>query len=270
VEGEPEAASWWRNGRKPFVIYTFNPVATLRVLDVATVPPIMRAAIASQLPLLDAGKILGLFDSPDPHDRLRALWAARELEYIDFIPQADRLTGDPEPVVADQARETRDRLRKVNDARFEGLANLRVLTEAAPNLIRNLSDPAFAQTLRPTEDELVELFDENLKSILVGAVDALYGARLRMSKVEAGDKIEAFASTAGMLRSPNMLSGKFPLGYRDVAGWMNPRRIWLTWTITAPGGASERYDGLAWLGSRWLWLPKVYRFVAPFLLQDAG
>jgi len=270
IEGEPESASWWWHGRKPFVIYTFNPVAKLRVLDVATLPPAMRGGIASQLPLLDDSKLAALFDSHDPRKRLLALWAAQEIEQLDFISEADRLASDADPVVAEQARNVRDRLRQINETRFKALANLRLLTETAPGLIRQLTDPAFVQTLRPTPEDVVDLFDENLKPVLVSAADSLYSSQLKMPRLEPNASIEAFALTAGMLRSPNMLSEKFPLAYRDIAGWMNPRRVWLAWTVKTPAGGTVRYDGLAWLSGRWVWLPKVYRFIAPFLLQDTS
>jgi hypothetical protein len=269
VEGEPETASWWWHGRKPFVIYTFNPIVKLRVLDVATVPPGMRGAIASQVRIMDRSRIISLFDASDPRDQLLALWGAQESEDLEAIPYADRLANGSDPVVADQARLVVHRLRQINEARYEALASLRILTDAAPALIARLSDPAFTETLKPADDELPGLFDENLTPLLREAVNAIHSGKLKTSKLEPDASIKVFGAAAGMLRWPNMLSEKFPLGYRDIAGWMNPRRIWLAWTVTTASGGTVRYDGLAWLDRRWVWLPKIYRYLVPYLLEDS-
>jgi hypothetical protein len=269
VEGEPETASWWWHGRKPFVIYTFNPVVKLRVLDVATLPPGMRGAIASQVRIMDRSRIIPLFEAGDPRDRLLGLWSAQASEDLELIPYAERLANDPDPVVAEQARLVVQRLRQINEARYEALASLRILTDATPPLIARLSDAAFVETLKPGDDDLPALFDQNLTPLLGEAVNAIYSGKLRISKLEPDASIKVFGAAAGMLRWPNMLSEKFPLGYRDVAGWMNPHRIWLAWTVTTPSGGTVRYDGLAWLDRRWVWLPKIYRYLAPYLLEDS-
>ena len=91
IKGEPEVATWTRHGAKPFVIYTYNPVVSMRVLDVATLPPVMRAQIADKLKLIDDKKIAQLFKSEEIKERLLALWAAQETERIDLMPQVAAL-----------------------------------------------------------------------------------------------------------------------------------------------------------------------------------
>jgi hypothetical protein len=268
IEGEPETASWWWHGRKPFVIYTFNPIVKLRVLDVATLPPALRGAIASLLRILDRSRIITLFESNDPRDQLLALWSAQESEDLELIPFADDLASGSDPVVAEQARLVTQRLRQINEARFEALGSLRILTDTVPPLIARLSDPAFVETLKSADEDLPALFDENLTPLLREAVNAIYSGKPKASKLEPDASLKVFGIAAGMLRGPNMLSEKFPLGYRDIAGWMNPRRIWLAWTVTTPSGGTVRYDGLVWLEHRWVWLPKIYRYLAPYLLED--
>jgi hypothetical protein len=267
MDGEPEFATWTWQGRKPFVIYTFNPVVSMRVLDVATLPPALREAVAAKWPLLDERGIEQLFDAPIAKERLLGLWAAQETERLDLLHQAELLTRDPEPVIADQAREVCGRLRRLDESRHELLANLKILTEAAPMLIKNLSDRSYVRNLAPGQEDLTDLFDENLKPVLLRAVEAIYSQKLRVSPLAPDAVVQAVATPAGLLRWPNLLSDKFPQGYRDIAGWMNPKRIWLCWTITTPTGGTVRYDGLVWLDGRWVWLPKIYRYVAPYLLE---
>src|SRR5262249_40039438 len=87
IAGEPELASWSRGGGKPFVTYTLNPVAMLRVLDVATAPPPLRADLASRLKLLARDEVASLLDASETRDVLRGLWAARETQRTDPTPR---------------------------------------------------------------------------------------------------------------------------------------------------------------------------------------
>jgi len=267
VEDEPEFSSWSWQGHKPFVIYSFNPVVNMRVLDVATLPPVMRGAIASHLSLLDDDTVNTLFSSESTRERLLALWATKETERLDLIDDAARLQQDIEPAIAEQATAVHTRLEQINQARVEMLTNLRIMTEAAPQLIRLLPKPETVAQMKPTEADLAELFDESLLPVATKAVEAIYKKRLRVA-IEHNTEIEVFASPAGLFRWQNMLSEKFPGGYRDIAGWMNPQPVWMGWTLTTPGGGVVRYDGLVWVNGNWRWLPKIYRYLAPYLMEQ--
>ena len=267
LEGEPEFCSWSWQGHKPFVIYSFNPVVYMRVLDVATLPPVMRGAIATHLPLLDDEMVATLLTSSIAKERLLALWAAQETERLDLLDETAQLQGDPEPSLAQQASEVHAKLERVNQARVEMLTNLQIMTEAAPQLIRQLPNPEAIAQLKPSAADLAELFDENLLPVVNRAVDAIYKKRLRVS-IEHNTEIEVFACPAGLFRWQNMLSEKFPGGYRDIAGWMNPHHIWMGWTLTTPDGGTVRYDGLVWVNGSWRWLPKIFRYLTPYLMEQ--
>lgn len=267
IQGEPEVATWSWAGSKPFVTYTFNPVVSMRVLEVATLPPALRAALAEQLPLLDHTALEQLFDSLDIRERLLALWCAQETERVDLLERARLLTHDREPVLAEQAQEVCARLERINLARKELLVQMKMMAEAAPTLIRRLNDRAFVQTLKPSRADLAKLFDESLVDIAAGAIDKLYSdPDLYLEHLTQESRIEVIASPAGLLRWPNMLSDKFPGGYSDIAGWMNPKRVWMCWKLIGPAGTVVSYDGLVWLDDKWLWLPKIFRALTPYLL----
>lgn len=267
---EPEFATFTWHGRKPFVLYTFNPVARLRVLDVATVPPMLRGAIAGALPLLDDDTLKELLFAPEPRDRLLGLWALQESERLDLLPQTTRLSHDPEPVVAGEARRIEQRLRQILAAREELLINLRLLAEAAEPLIRQLGDPLLTPSLKPTQAELAELFDAELTPALKAAVDELYQTPPLAAPGALHPHLSITAANAGLLRWPNELSDKFPRGYRNIAGWMTPKQIWLSWRWSQqadapPGAPGMQFDGLVWLGRRWVWIPKAFRLLAPVI-----
>lgn len=266
IANEPEVATWSWMGHKPFVVYSFNPVVKMRVLDVAGVPPALREGIAQQLPLLDHLAIEKLFESEDVRIRLLGLWAVQETERVDLLETARKLTQDAEPILAEQARDVCARLERINQARKEVLVQMRIMEEATPALIRRLNDPLFIQTLKPSRSDLQKLFDAELVDVAQQAIEKVYsdpGLRIP-SAIDA--HIKAVACPAGLLRWPNMLSDKFPGGYRDLAGWMVPGRIWVCWKLESPG-ATVSYDGLVWLDDHWCWLPKIFRFLVPYLMS---
>ena len=263
ITGEPEAASWSWQGQKPFIIYTFNPVARLRVLDVATLPPVFRKGVVNALPILKQRDVDHLFFADEPRNRLLGLWAAQETERIDLLLQAERLCRDGDREVAQQAEPVARRLKRISQARLETFAQLQILVRAAPDLIRRFDDPVFVAALKPSLDDCKLLFDERMAEAACVAAGQWYEPGFRLHRISRDAEITVTAAPAGLLRWSNELSEKFPGGYRDIAGWMSPKSLWLTWKIQEPKGSSVRYDGLAWLGDRWVWLPKIYRALAP-------
>ncbi|MCP4692878.1 MAG: hypothetical protein GY859_32850 [Desulfobacterales bacterium] len=270
VEGEPELATWTWEGGKPWVSYTFNPVARLRVLDVAGAAPSFRGMIADRIPLLGRERMSSLLTGAEAREKLLGLWAIRETERIDAIPDVTRLFSDPESVVAEQAKSVAEDLERIARARITVLTSLRTLTDAAPALIEQLSDADFVQGLRPTRADCAGLFDEELADAAARGAARLYEKPLTAAPGNDYPEIDVVAAPAGLLRSPNELSRKFPLGYRTIAGWMTPNRIWLTWAFRSPKGGAVRYDGLAWLEDHWIWLPKPFRIIAPLLHDPTG
>lgn len=258
IVGEPELASWSHGGAKPFVTYTLNPVAMLRVLDVATAPPALRAQIASRLPLLSDNAVTTLLDAVAPRDALRGLWAARETGRIDLIAQVRRVADTRNGMVAEQAAEVCVALEATASARQATLVLLRQVEEAAEAVIARLQDPAFARGLQPDRAACASLFDAELVEAAAVGAQRLFGAGFVMTDGPTEGPIRLTAAPAGLLRWPNERSRDFPRGYRTLAGWMDASRVWLTWTVDG-----TRYDGLAWLDGRFVWLPKPYRILRP-------
>jgi hypothetical protein len=263
IAGEPEFATWSRDGKKPFVIYTLNPVAMLRVLDVATAPPRLRAALASGLPLLSREDVAALIEAADTRTALRGLWAARETQRIDLLPRIQQLARSASGLVAEQAAAVAADLAAMASAQETAMIGLRGIALSAEPVIAQMRDPDYCRGLRPDRDACAALFDAELAGPIAEAAEALF-ASAPAATPPVGSP-EAMAATAGLLRWPNALSQAFPRGYRVIAGWMTPQRVWLTWLARSATGGATRYDGLAWLGDRWVWLPKPFRIVAPLL-----
>lgn len=265
IAGEPELASWSAGGQKPMVTYTFNPVAALRVFDVATVPPVARKMIAEHIPVLSEADIEQLLHADSVRSRLLGLWAAQETERIDLIDDIAGLQQDRDSTVVREAARVVARLECIAEARVQVFTKLCLLADAASALVTQFSDPAFVESVKPRREDFLDLFDEPLGQRLYEYRSTSAAPARVTPRAAAGADIEATAAPAGLLRWSNELSDRFPLAYRDIAGWMNPSRVWLTWTVGKRGSGSARYDGLAWMGDRWVWLPKVYRDVAAVL-----
>lgn len=259
IVGEPELVVWTRDGRKPMVIYTFNPVAKLRVLDVATVPPETRAQIAQALPLLAESDLAPLLSGPTPRDVLRGLWAARDTGRMDLTAAVARVAAQAEPPVAQEAALVKADLERLAESRLQALTVLRALEMQAEPTLARLHEPDFVRSLCPSEADCARLFDAEIATEIAEGAKRVHAQGAATSPVTPGSRIESCAAAAGLLRWPNERSEKFPRGYRRIAGWMTAERIWLTWAVQTPSGGSVRYDGLAWVDDHWIWLPKPYR-----------
>lgn len=79
-----------------------------------------------------------------------------------------------------------------------------------------------------------------------------------------------FIAPAGMLATENELSRPFPGGYRLLARWLEPSRVWVAWKLVEPGESSGlAFNGLVWVDDHWAWFPKPYRVLRAFL-SDRG
>jgi hypothetical protein len=279
LSGEPEHMTWSWHGGKPFVVYTFNPVAKLRVLDVATLPPSKRAELAQQIGVLNDEELEKLFSSSDPKHRLLGLWAVGECQRLDLAHLVHGLLKDKETIIRNQSEIVADKFKHIADERVKVLSSLRLIASAAEKVIRDIHQhPDLIQALIPSIDDCRELFDESFAQSIQQAVKKTFASVPNLDPGSSYRHLEVNAANAGLLRWPNELSEKFPRGYRDVAGWMKPDKVWLCWSWVEPladenliSGEFSRsakrvsFDGLAWVKDHWVWLPKMHRIIKPVL-----
>jgi hypothetical protein len=271
VPGEPELAGWNIRGGKPFLTYTCNPAVWLRVLDVGYVPPKLRGTIAARVKLLEPKDVrLGL-DSPDIRTKLRSLFAAGETDRLDLLERAEAMKQDPEKLVAKAAGDLASRLRRLLESRVQTLGMLRLLAESARGFIHRLSERSYVAGLAPRRDDIPKLFDEDVAREVADPIMAEWARPPLAEPSEERKELTVTAVTAGLLRFPSELSDPFPRGYRDMAPWMVPNRVWLSWTWSkAPGELGTRYDGLVWLDDRWALLPRPFHAVGRVLQARFG
>lgn len=270
VRDEPEFSSWTWQGQKPILIYSFNPIAKLRVLDVATLPPALRGQLAQHLPLLQDNDIEDYLFDPEPRNRMLGLWAMQETERVDLCPQAHRLAFDAHPQVSELSRQVETRLEKMQEARESLMITLVQLAQVAEPVIRELNNPITTAALKPTRDDLIKLFDPALVDALIPEIEDAFRRPLLANPGIDYPNLTVSAVNGGLLRWSNEFSRKFPQGYRNISGWMQPQHIWLSWSWHNNEGGAVNYDGLVWVNQRWVWIPKVFRMVSNAIRASAN
>lgn len=271
LPGEPELAGWTWRGRRPVITYTFNPVVRLRALDVGSLPPWMRAAIAEALPMLHGEHIALLLKDRDPRRALLGLFAARETERLDLAEPIGKLRHHAVKVVAEAAGSTHDALRRKGEAQIQVAALTRHMVNQALPLLRALREPnsgPLVRSLQPAAEDYARLFHADVADRVRAAYAALWRDPPVIDPGASYSEIDASAAPAGMFRWKNDYSWVFPQGYREIAGWLEPGRVWLRWRYRRPESTTGvAYDGLAWVGDRWVWCPKPYRILADILQE---
>jgi hypothetical protein len=266
IAGEPEVAGW-TNDAGARLTYTFNPVVSLRVLTCDGEQE--RAALATRLPLVDGAAIRRLLRDPDPRQVLLGLLAARALEARALADAIAPLARHPVEVVRRAAESALGALGG-DGARQDTLAVMRALCEQAIPVLAALvgpDGPARVAALRPQPADYARVFTQEVAARAQVAYEALWVRPPEIDRLDVGQlKLQVDAAPAGMLREENELSRHFPGGYRALAPYLQPQRIWFVWRYLRTDAASGmRYDGLVHLEGRWVWFPKPYRVVGGLL-----
>ncbi|WP_134498141.1 hypothetical protein [Microvirga pakistanensis] len=269
LPGEPELARWRFRGGLPIVEYSFNPVVSLRLLEVATVPPELRGKIAERLRPLPPEAVTVALASDDTRQQLFGVWAAVETERIDLIYEVTKVYEASRGVLREEAEAALHRLGDRANMRMEMLQAVQMIREAAMDVLTSIRSPESLVELMPDENDCAELFDASIAGKVFDALDA-QGAPGRRVQALPSALSDVSPAPAGALRWPNELSDRFPRGYRRIAGWMVPSRIWLAWTGREPDGGVLRMDGLVFVNGRWVFLPKPWRLIEPMIADRLG
>jgi hypothetical protein len=111
IPGEPELASWKHQRADGRIVYTFNPVVSLRVLSFyGDAAAELSAEVSERLPALTSGDLLELLKSDDSEKLLLGIFAVGELEEIEALGAINRLRSHPEQIIARAATRTQEKL----------------------------------------------------------------------------------------------------------------------------------------------------------------
>lgn len=114
LPGEPELASWTHNHADGRIVYTFNPVVSLRVLSFyGESAAELRIETSARLPVLTPVDVLELLKSADLQKILLGIFAAGEMEATETLGALTSLLKHPEQIIAKAAAKTYQKLLRV-------------------------------------------------------------------------------------------------------------------------------------------------------------
>jgi len=266
VPDEPEYAVFERAAER--LVYTFNPVCLLRVIDcVAVADP----AGLTVVPTAGAATVRTWLEDQDERTVLRGVLAACLLGDPVLAASVASHQGHPRAAIADAATRSAASLASAESApgddefhaQAQGLAAIDVLEQQLTPLLRGLAQPtggALVATLRPQPDDYARAFVPEAVEAAHDAYEAVWATPPRLGPASRDSRIECYVAPAGMLSYDNSLSRRFPGGYVGIAWLLQPQRVWAAWKSIEPGrDAGMAYDGLVWLDDHWTWFPKPYR-----------
>lgn len=147
VPGEPEVASWKHQHADGRIVYTFNPVVSLRVLSFyGDAAAELRTEAAARLPSLTSGDLLELLESDDTEKLLLGIFAVGEAEEIEALGAIMRLLSHPEQLIAKAAAKTQEKLmHAIAEKSFQQLAQEKARRPDRSVLFPRLGDASHRQ-----------------------------------------------------------------------------------------------------------------------------
>jgi hypothetical protein len=266
VPDEPEYAVFERAAER--LVYTFNPVCLLRVLDCTAVA---EPASLPAIPVVTTATVLAWLAAPDERTVLRGILAAGQLGDPALAGPVAEHREHPRVAIADAAAIAAVSLAPAEpapeddelQAQAEALVAIDVLQQQLTPLLRAMGEDrtgGVVATLRPGADDYARAFVPEAVDEARNAYEALWATPPRVVRPGRDTTLECHVAPAGMLAWDNPLSRSFPGGYAAIASLLQPQRVWVAWKSIERGrDAGMAYDGLVWLEDHWVWFPKPYR-----------
>lgn len=255
--GHPEGYRFDFQGWKPQL--WLRASNGLLVLELGEAEPMERARLLEGLVLWEAGAVRTVLRGRAQSDQALALAAVELWEDDSFLPEVEALCGEIGRV-GDRAGATRAALEQSLKLRQVALGAAMAIGAELRPMLMSLATGRCPTELRPGLLDSLELVDPALSGPLALEISRQWDQGPVVGLQEPGFELDVWVSPAGMLRGPNALSRPFPLGYRDIAGWLLPSRSWVCWRYRAPGATrGTLYDGLVRIQGRWVWVPKPWK-----------
>lgn len=150
------------------------------------------------------------------------------------------------------------------ETRASALLSIEIIRAQVMPLLKALAhdtDGELIMQIKPREEDYTRVFLGVAADVARETYTALWETNPpKMSQIQHPVEVRCFVSPAGMLREDNELSRQFPQGYRAIAHWLNPNRVWIAWKYIKTGQSSgQAFNGLVWVDDHWAWFPKPFR-----------
>jgi hypothetical protein len=121
---------------------------------------------------------------------------------------------------------------------------------------------ALAETLRPTPNDLVVIFDPTVAQKAQSYYATLWTKDATVTLKPGATELKLNHATTDELLTAAPSSQKFPLGWRSVAKVLKKGLVFYSWQFAAPGEEkAPLYDGLVSVNGHWVWLPKIWNAI---------
>lgn len=119
------------------------------------------------------------------------------------------------------------------------------------------------ELLRPQEGDYAKAFVPRMAEALKRAYDPFWNSSKMEARPKAGQtQVLLYLASSEDLREGANRARQFPGGYREVAEYLQPGRVWARWKFVRPGERlGMAFDGLVWIDDHWAWFPKPWRAV---------
>ncbi len=123
------------------------------------------------------------------------------------------------------------------------------------------SDDAIAAVLAPAAADFERAFAGDCAAAARSGYEEAWSTPPVLRAKPGETQVEVAVATPAILASEHLLAHLFPRGYKAIVDKLTPDSFWVAWRFrSADGSRSTRYDGLVWLGGRFVWFPKPYRY----------
>jgi hypothetical protein len=119
------------------------------------------------------------------------------------------------------------------------------------------------ELLCPREGDYEKAFLPSMADALQRAYAPFWATNQMAPRPKAGQtQVLVFLATTEDLQAYNDRARQFPGGYKTVAPYLAPERVWVRWKFVRPGESlGMAFDGMVWLDDHWAWFPKPWRAV---------
>ncbi len=118
-----------------------------------------------------------------------------------------------------------------------------------------------ASLLRPRPEDYEKVFDPMIAASVRETYEPFWLSGTIEVRPKPGQTALMLAmATTEDLQADTPSARAFPGGYRQVAAYLQPGRVWVRWKYVEPGESlGMAYDGMVWIDDHWAWFPKPWK-----------
>jgi hypothetical protein len=132
----------------------------------------------------------------------------------------------------------------------------------APFLSLDRDHRALTDALRPQPGDAAKVFLPELSTAIEAALDRVWDKGITIRPAGGQTEVSAMAGLPEDFAEKANHTRGFAQAYTPLAAYLQPGRIWISWTFHAPGEEKgRRYDALVWIDDHWAFFPKPWRLL---------